>query len=154
MPPKHPATSRWTRAGIFDIDDVDSWSDIEERITPIELPLDRGDAMEIFVEALLNTHPIFQTVEVYPNCEGKIPEHVCEELNLRGDYGVDGVYYGTDQVFDAYQSKFRAPTGQPITLNWGQPDDLSHLFADGARCRSKLVISNANDVVPRVREQD
>ena len=154
MPPLHPATGRWTRAGIFDIDDVDSWLDIEERITQIELPLDRGNAMEIFVEALLNTHPIFQTTEVYPNCEGTIPEHVSELLNLSGDYGVDGVYHGTDQIFDAYQSKFRSPTGQPIILNWGPQDDLSHLFADGEMCRSKLVISNADDVVSRVRRQN
>ena len=154
MPPLHPATGQWTRAGIFDIDDVDSWLDIEERITQIELPLDRGNAMEIFVEALLNTHPIFQTTEVYPNCEGTIPEHVSELLNLSGDYGVDGVYHGTDQIFDAYQSKFRSPTGQPIILNWGPQDDLSHLFADGEMCRSKLVISNADDVVSRVRRQN
>ena len=110
--------------------------------------------MEIFVEALLNTHPIFQTAEVYPNCEGVLPEHVSELLNLTGDYGVDGVYHGTDLIFDAYQSKFRAPTGQPITLNWSTPDDLSHLFADGEMCRSKLVISNADDVVSRVRRQN
>jgi superfamily II DNA or RNA helicase len=154
MPSRHPATGRWTREGIFDIDDVDSWLDIEERITQIELPIDRGNAMEIFVEALINTHPIFQTTEVYPNCEGTMPEHVSELLNLSGDYGVDGVYHGTDQIFDAYQSKFRAPTGQPTTLNWSTPDDLSHLFADGERCRSKLVISNADDVVLRVRRQD
>tara|TARA_B100001250_G_C19802100_1_gene791584 strand:- start:85 stop:2583 length:2499 start_codon:yes stop_codon:yes gene_type:complete len=109
--------------------------------------------MEVFVEALLNTHPIFQTVEVYPNCEGAIPEHVCEQLNLSGDYGVDGAYHGTDQVFDAYQSKFRTPTGEPRVLNWGE-DHLGNFFADAERCRAKLIISNADDVVQRVRQQD
>jgi predicted helicase len=110
--------------------------------------------MEIFVEALLNTHPIFQTVEVYPNCDGVIPEPISRKLNLTGDYGVDGVFRGNDQLYDAYQSKFRAPRGEPVILNYGAPDELSHLFADGLRCRSRLVISNADDVVAQVRGLD
>lgn len=154
MPPRHPAAGRWIREGIFEIEGVDSWLTIESRISLIEDSNDKGDVMEIFVEALLNTHPIFQTAEVYPNCDGAIPEPISRQLNLRGDYGVDGVFRGNDQVYDAYQSKFRTPTGEPIILNYGAPDELSHLFADGLRCRSRLVISNADDVVAQVRGLD
>ena len=154
MPPLHPAAGRWIREGIFEIEGVDSWLTIESRISLIEGAKDKGDAMEIFVEALLNTHPIFQTVEVYPNCDGAIPEPISRELNLTGDYGVDGVFRGNDQLYDAYQSKFRTPRGEPVILNYGAPDELSHLFADGLRCRSRLVISNADDVVAQVRGLD
>ena len=155
MPPRHPAAGRWIREGIFDIAGVDSLLTIESRISKIPDNKDKGDAMEIFVEALINTHPVFQAVEVYPNCDGAIPETISKELNLLGgDFGVDGVFCGTEQVYDAYQSKFRTPTGKPRVLNYGPKDDLSHLFSDGERCRNKLVISNADDVAERVRNQD
>ena len=147
MPPRHPAACRWIREGIFEIEGVDSWLTIESRISLIEDSNDKGDLMEIFVEALLNTHPIFQTAEVYPNCDGAIPESISKGIKSRGDYGVDGVFCRIDQVYDAYQSKFRTPTGEPIILNYAAPDHISHLFADGLRCRSRLVISNADDVV-------
>ena len=63
MPSKHPLISTLP-PGFFS--GLQRFRELEERIAALSNgSLQRGDALEIFVEAYLQTHPIFQVDELW-----------------------------------------------------------------------------------------
>jgi len=67
-----------------------SFPDLEARIAALPEELTRGDAFEVFVEAYLHTHLVWQVAELW--LVGQVPLDVRRALNLPADAkGVDGV---------------------------------------------------------------
>ena len=64
MTSKHSSASRLLSTGIFD--SLNSFADIEARVSGLPSNKERGDAFEIFAEAYLATQKIAQAQEVWP----------------------------------------------------------------------------------------
>ena len=111
--PKHTKTNYFLRSGLFD--NLESFSDLEKRISELPTEKERGDAFEVFAEAYLATQTIMQAKEVWPF--DKIPATVKRKFRLdtKKDMGVDGLLQTTADEHHAYQVKFRS--GRP-SLTW------------------------------------
>ena len=116
-----------------------SFAELERRIEALELPKDRGDAFEVFVEAYLATQPIAQAETVWAaNSE---PVAIRQKLNLTAsDYGADGVYRDRNGHLVVYQVKFR--TGRP-SLSWRE---LSTFFGIAEQADQRVLLTNCNDI--------
>lgn len=80
--------------------------ELESRIAALPEELHRGDALEVFVEAYLQTHPLFQVKDLW--LVGQIPGDVRKSLNLPRDHkGIDGVFRTRSGTLVPYQVKFR-----------------------------------------------
>ena len=110
-----------------------------------------GDAMEIFVEALLNTHPIFQTVEGIQTVQG-----LFRNMFLKNSISVATMVlmaYITEQTKSSTHISPNLSTTDNQQPPTRPPDDLSHLFADGG-VPFKIDHIKCRHVVSRVRRQD
>jgi predicted helicase len=109
--PKHSRTDEFVAQGLYA---VNSFKELEAKISALESKDERGAAFEVFAEAFLVTQESIDPNHYWP--QGKIPLLVQENLRLpRNDFGIDSVYLNQTQQYDACQCKFR--TGQP-TLGW------------------------------------
>jgi len=107
---QHPKAQYWINKGIFD--DLQSFRELETRISALTLNKDKGDVLEIFVEAYLHTQKINQCVRHW--IVGRIPIELRERYSLPPDgTGIDGIYETLDGKHVAYQVKYRDASHLP-----------------------------------------
>jgi len=140
MGPRHRKARHFLSIGLFD--GIDTFAELEKRISEHKgTNLDKGHALEVFVEGYLNTHPTHKCVEVWP--DGAIPAEVLGELVLSAkDHGVDGVYLNTDNKYHGYQVKFRSDR-KP--LSWGK-DSIGNFAGQSDRCAHRFVFANSDRI--------
>jgi predicted helicase len=143
--PKHPRTAEFVAQGLYA---VNSFKELEAKISALESKDERGAAFEVFAEAFLVTQEGIDPNHYWP--QGKIPLLVQENLGLpRNDFGIDSVYLNQTQQYDACQCKFR--TGRP-TLGWEELATFVAL-ASSDKFQNKVLFTNCEDVVPILRDR-
>ena len=87
--PRHRRTRYFVGCGLFT--ELESFGDLEAKITALPTQQDRGDAFEVFAEAYLATQKLVGAEEVWP--ADQVPLAVLEAHALpTQDKGTDGVY--------------------------------------------------------------
>ncbi len=145
MPSNHPRL-KTLPADLFA--GLRTFRDLEERISALpDGGLQRGDALEIFVEAHLQTHPLFQVEELW--LVNQIPMSVRGKLKLhKNSKGIDGVYRKNDGSLAPYQVKFRQ--GRP-QVGVG---DTSSFFMLTESADQRVLISNCDRYAKEIRDRD
>jgi superfamily II DNA or RNA helicase len=126
---------------------LQSFRELEDRISALpDGSLLRGDALEVFVEAHLQTSPLFQVEELW--LVNQIPLSVRRQLGLENDSaGIDGVYRTGDGTLVPYQVKFRE--GRP-QVGVG---DTSSFFMLTDNAAQRILISNSDRYSNKVRDR-
>lgn len=124
-----------------------SFRDLEARIAPLPEELQRGDALEVFVEAYLQTQPLFQVQDLW--LVGQIPKVVRKALNLPNDHkSIDGVFRTRSGTLVPYQVKFRI----------GRPQvgvrEVSTFLGLTERAKDRLLISNSDRYAGDIENRD
>jgi predicted helicase len=134
--PQHLRTAEFVAQGLYA---VNSFKELEARISTLPTDKDKGDALEVFADAFLVTQRGVDPDNYWP--QGRIQLSVRETLELpKTDYGVDSVYLNSAQGYDACQCKFRS--GRP-TLTY---EDIAHLLASARddKFQNKVVFTNSD----------
>jgi len=134
MTSKHSSTNRLLNTGFFD--GLNSFADIEARISALPGNKERGDAFEIFAEAYLATQKIAQAKEVWPFEAVPLDQRKTLSLDTGRDMGVDGTYLTIDGELRAYQVKFRS--NRPA-LTW---DELSTFMGLTDQVSQRVLFTN------------
>lgn len=144
MPSKHPRLNTLP-ADLFA--GLQSFRELEARIAGFpEGSLLRGDALEVFVEALLQNSPLLQVEELW--LVGQIPHGVRQRLGLGNNHkGIDGVFKKSDGTLVPYQVKFRE--GRP-QVGVG---DTSSFFMLTEGLAQRALISNSDRYSNDVRDR-
>ncbi len=87
---------------------LNSFFDLEARISALSGNKERGDTFEIFAEAYLATQKITLAQEVWPFEAIPLEQRQALSLDTGRDMGVDGTYLTIDGELRAYQVKFRS----------------------------------------------
>ncbi len=92
---------------------VTSFHKLEKRIENLQAiksksaETNKGDAMEVFVEALLNTDETIAAKKVFPSLK-QTPAIIRKKLNVKPkDKGIDGIFINKEDEIVAYQVKFK-----------------------------------------------
>lgn len=135
MKPKHKKAKIFFDSGLFD--DLSTFREIEVAIDKLDSNLEKGDAFEVFTEALIATSPIFQAEQVWPF--ESIPSSIKKQLliDTSRDMGIDGVYKKKSGDYITYQSKFRRNRKR---LTW---DELSTFIGLSDSVDSRLIFTNS-----------
>lgn len=144
---KHPAAHRFIASGLFD--GLNSFAEIEARISRLDSNKERGDAFEVFAEAYFATQKIRLACEIWPFDAIPLEQKQAFGLPPR-DMGVDGTYQTSDGEFCAYQVKFRS---NRTALNWGT--DLATFMGLTDQVSQRVLFTNSEvlpDEVMRVRK--
>ena len=130
------------------IEDVSSWSSLEDKIKNLPTEIDRGEVFEQFCKAFFLLDPIFQFEKVYRNTE--IPPSFRTRLGYskHQDIGIDGLAVTSDKKLYAYQAKFRSNRQQTPTLR-----ELSTFFTVSDKAHWRITISNANNLPSSINER-
>jgi len=88
MTSKHSSAHRLLSTGLFD--SLNSFSDLEAKISALLGNKERGDAFEIFAEAYLATQKITLAQEVWPFEAIPLEQRQMLSLDTGRDMGVDG----------------------------------------------------------------
>ena len=138
--PLHKYSSYFKNIGLFN--DLKSFSDLEKRIIKLEnIPgrtarQTKGDALEVFAEALINTSQRFNASYVYP--DGKIPIKYLNKLKMNIlDKGKDGIFISKNNKINSYQVKFNT---NRTSLSWRK---LSTFLSVSENAHERLLISNS-----------
>jgi superfamily II DNA or RNA helicase len=124
-----------------------SFRELENRIATLPEELHRGDALEVFVEAYLQTHPLFQVEDLW--LVGQIPADVRKSLNLPRDHkGIDGVFRTRYGNLVPYQVKFRIARPQ-VTVR-----EVSTFLGLTERATDRMLISNSDRYAGDVENRD
>lgn len=144
MPSTHPRL-KTLPADLFA--GVRSFRELEDRISALpDGSLLRGDALEVFVEAHLQTSPLFQVEELW--LVNQIPLSVRRQLRLPSDSkGIDGVYRMSDGTLAPYQVKFRQ--GRP-QVGVG---DTASFFMLTESAPQRILISNCDRYAKEIRDR-
>ncbi len=144
MPSAHPRLNTLP-ADLFA--GLQSFRELEERISALpDGGLQRGDALEVFVEAHLQTSPLFQVEELW--LVNQIPLSVRRQLKLPSDSkGIDGVYRMSDGTLAPYQVKFRK--GRP-QVGVG---DTASFFMLTESAPQRILISNCDRYAKEIRDR-
>jgi len=142
---KHSHASRFVAAGIFN--SLNSFAELERRISALPQVKERGDAFEVFAEAYLATQPVCQAKEVWPQTSA--PSQLLKQLGLpvAKDMGIDGLVVLKDGRVASYQAKFY--TGRP-SLNWSI---LSTFFAISDRVSHTVIFTNSDTLAPTIEQR-
>ena len=126
---------------------LSSFRELERRIAFLPEELQRGDALEVFVEAYLQTHPLFQVKDLW--LVGQIPGEVRKTLNLpRDQKGIDGVFRTRSGSLVPYQVKFRIARPQ-ITVR-----EVSTFLGLTERAKDRMLISNSDRYAGDIENRD
>jgi predicted helicase len=127
------------------ISKCESWEDFQRHASGLS-EKEKGDAFELLVKSVLQTHPLYRTKleNVWLQCE--VPFAVREHLGVPlKDYGIDIVAQTFGGDFWAVQAKFRADRNSSLTH-----EDLatfvSLTFGVSARFSFSLVCTTTNRV--------
>ena len=124
-----------------------SFQELEERIAGLPEELERGDALEVFVEAYLWLTPLCQVQDLW--LVGQIPLDVRTELNLPSDHkGVDGAFRTLIGTLVPYQVKYRI--GRPKVGG----AEVATFLGLTERATDRVLISNATRYAPDVENRD
>ncbi|MDO9011078.1 MAG: Helicase associated domain protein [Gallionella sp.] len=134
MTSKHSSAHRLLSTGLFD--SLNSFSDLEARISALSGNKERGDAFEIFAEAYLATQKITLAQEVWPFEAIPLEQRQALSLDTGRDMGVDGTYLTIDGELRAYQVKFRS--NRP-SLTW---DELSTFMGLTDQVSQRVLFTN------------
>ena len=135
MTSKHSSTNRLLNTGIFD--GLNSFAEIEARISALPGNKERGDAFEIFAEAYLATQKIALAQEVWPFEAVPLEQRKALSLDTGRDMGVDGTYLTSDGELRAYQVKFRS---NRVALTW---EELSTFMGLTDQVGQRVLITNS-----------
>jgi len=135
MTSKHSSTSRLLNTGIFD--GLNSFAEIEARISALPGNKERGDAFEIFAEAYLATQKIALAQDVWPFEAMPLEQRKALSLDTGRDMGVDGTYLTSDGELRAYQVKFRS---NRVALTW---EELSTFMGLTDQVGQRVLITNS-----------
>lgn len=138
MTSKHSSASRLLSTGIFD--SLNSFADIEARVSALPSNKERGDAFEIFAEAYLATQKIAQAQEVWPFEAVPLDQRKALSLDTGRDMGVDGTYLTIDGELRAYQVKFRS---NRTSLTW---DELSTFMGLTDQVTQRVLFTNSESL--------
>lgn len=141
--PLHKYSDYFRRIGLFK--NIKSFKDLERKIINLNVTPGRterqtkGDAFEVFAEALINVSKKFNAKAVYP--DGKIPIKILNnvEMNIL-DKGKDGIYLTKDNKINSYQVKFNSDRR---SLSWRK---LSTFLSVSEKANLRLLISNSNKI--------
>lgn len=134
MTSKHSSAARFLNTGLFD--SLNSFTDIEARISALPGNKERGDAFEIFAEAYFATQKIAQAQQVWPFEAVPLAQRQALSLDTGRDMGVDGTYMTVDGDLRAYQVKFRS--NRPA-LTW---DELSTFMGLTDQVSQRVLFTN------------
>lgn len=134
MTPKHASTRHILNAGVFD--DLNSFADLEAKISALPGNKERGDAFEIFAEVYLATQKITLAQEVWPFEAIPMEQRQALSLDTGRDMGVDGTYLTIDGELRAYQVKFRSNRS---SLTW---DELSTFMGLTDQVSQRVLFTN------------
>lgn len=145
MKSRHSAARHFINSGLFDR--LDSFFEIEARISALPSNKERGDAFEVFAEAYLATQKINEAREVWPF--EAIPQEQLKLLSLDTgrDMGVDGIYQTHDGELRAYQVKFRS--NRPA-LTW---DELSTFMGLTDQVSQRVLFTNSETLPGLMRDR-
>lgn len=143
MTAKHASTSRLLATGLFD--NLDSFAEVEARISALPTNKERGDAFEIFAEAYFATQKIAQAQEVWPFEAIPLEQRKTLALDTGRDMGVDGTYLTVDGELRAYQVKFRS---RRVPLTW---EDLSTFMGLTDQVSQRVLFTNC-DTLPSLMQ--
>lgn len=134
MGPKHHKAKIYLNQGLFNA--LNTFSDLEKRISSLPSATSRGDAFEVFAEAYLNTQKSSLAQQVWPFEE--VPQSIKRLLKLDTirDMGVDGVFKSRLDTHCAYQVKFRTGRG---SLKW---DELSTFMGLSDQVDQRVLFTN------------
>lgn len=138
MTSKHSSASRLLSTGIFD--SLNSFADIEARVSALPSNKERGDAFEIFAEAYLATQKIAQAQQVWPFEAVPLEQRQALSLDTGRDMGVDGTYLTIDGELRAYQVKFRS---NRTSLTW---DELSTFMGLTDQVTQRVLFTNSESL--------
>lgn len=94
---KHAARSHFLDRGL--LDDLNTFGELEARISELSTNKERGDAFEVFAEAYLATQAIALAQEVWPFEAIPFDQRKALALDTGRDMGVDGTYLGRVRNF-------------------------------------------------------
>ncbi|OGR42029.1 MAG: hypothetical protein A2X28_03545 [Elusimicrobia bacterium GWA2_56_46] len=142
---KHSQSAKFTATGIFT--GLNSFGELEARISALSFEKERGDAFEVFAEAYLATQPICQAKEIWPqtSAPSALLKRLC--LPVSRDMGTDGLVELKDGRIASYQAKFY--TGRP-SLNWGL---LSTFFAISDRVSHTIIFTNSDTLASTIEQR-
>ena len=135
MTSKHTSSPKLLNTNLFD--NLNSFDEIEARISSLATNKERGDAVEIFAEAYLATQKIAQAQEVWPFEAVPLDQRQLLSLDTGRDMGVDGTYLTIDGELRAYQVKFRT---NRKALNW---DELSTFMGLTDQVSQRVLFTNS-----------
>ena len=126
---------------------LSSFRELEDKIARLPEPLERGDALEIFVEAYLWLTNIYQVQDLW--LVGQIPLAVRTTLNLPSDHkGVDGAFRTRTGTLVPYQVKHRI--GRPKV----GVAEVATFLGLTERATDRVLISNATRYATDVENRD
>lgn len=135
MTSKHSSFPKLLNIYLFD--NLNSFDEIEARISVLPTNKERGDAFEIFAEAYLATQKIAQAKEVWPFEAVPLEQRQLLSLDTGRDMGVDGTYLTIDGELRAYQVKFRS---NRTSLTW---DELSTFMGLTDQVSQRVLFTNS-----------
>lgn len=120
--------------------DLDSFKQLEARISLLPSKKERGDAFEVLAEAYFSVVPGLGNVAVWPF--EKISKRLASALGLdtSRDMGVDGLTELQTGDFQAYQVKFRT---NRRALTW---EKLSTFMGLTDQVKQRVLFTNSNDL--------
>ena len=136
--PLHPKAPFFARNGFFQ--DLESFQELESRISNIQEDKEKGDAFEVFTEAYLATQRRHEAKCIWP--AGTAPLELLQKTGITtSDYGIDGLYQTTLGDLNAYQVKYRS--NRP-SLTWRELSTFIGL-ADSPNIKNRVLITNCDD---------
>ncbi|MFA6970612.1 MAG: Helicase associated domain protein [Gallionella sp.] len=145
MKSRHSAAHRFIASGLFD--GLNSFAEIEARISAQPGNKERGDAFEVFAEAYLATQKINEAREVWPFEAVPLEQRKLLSLDTGRDMGVDGTYQTHDGELRAYQVKFRS--NRPA-LTW---DELSTFMGLTDQVSQRVLFTNCETLPGLMRDR-
>jgi len=110
LKPKHPAPAKFVRSGFFK--NLESFRDLEKRISTLPTTKEEGDAFEVFAEAYFATQAISGakpgSIRPLDKLTPELAKTLCIPLK---DYGIDGIHENGFPATKPTRSSF-VPVGQ------------------------------------------
>ncbi len=142
--PRHAATKKFLKSGLFS--GLRSFVELEQRIADLPTNGERGDAFEVFAEALFSTQTKYQAKMVWP--DKTIPPQIAKRLLLPvKDMGVDGIVETHSGDLIAYQVKFRS--NRPA-LSWRE---LSTFVGLSEKADQRMIVTNCDNLAEIVKHR-
>ena len=136
--PLHPKAPFFARNRFFQ--DLESFQELESRISNIQEDKEKGDAFEVFTEAYLATQRKQEAKIIWP--AGTAPLELLQKTGITAsDYGIDGLYQTTLGDLNAYQVKYRS--NRP-SLTWRELSTFIGL-ADSPNIKNRVLITNCDN---------